>query len=412
AAADGAKKIAQIGYQQETPLVPPDPIAIPEPLERQTVNSGLGSASPWGASSSKPSGLDVRLSFEEDDLSDQSIGADDFPVQLEEFESGSSPPNPPAAESNQADAGRSGSRWGRFNIFGKTPESDTAAETVEKKKPDRKTIRDRFSKLGAKFGLSNDDDAAADIAEVIPEPSATTADCIEDLISKTQAKVANVRYSQLGPIERESYLRNHVNLRLFYLANNQNERALDAIPGIPPAEQEFWQQMFWSLSQYRNSDAVPDRTERITQTVSQLRTALQRLQETAKLQLSNVSFCRRINGYGNYERFEKDVFKPGDPVLVYAEIENFRSEPTTAGQYRTVLRSVLQIVPEAGGESIDSVTLRPVEDICRSPRRDYFNSYEFTIPNNIKPGRYLLDISVDDRLSGKSTTQTIAFTIN
>jgi hypothetical protein len=407
--------ISQTQFQKEVPMVPPDPIALPEP-RMPTVNSGLGSASPWGRVSAGNSGLDVELSFEEDDVSDGSIGSGDFPIQLEEFDSGQSNLNPPRPETVEADAARSGSRWNRFNIFSKQSEAEsqlgrTDAKPVEKKS-DRKSIRDRFSKLGARFGLGDDDgDGSLGDVEMVPPPTTTSADCMADLIARTQAKVANVRYSQLGPVERETYLRNHVNLRLFYLANNQNERALDAIPGIPPAEQEFWQQMFWSLSQYRNSDAVPDRTERITQTVSQLRAALQRLQETAKLQLRNVSFCRRINGYGNYERFENDVFKPGDPVLVYAEIENFRSEPTTSGQYRTILRSVLQIVPEAGGESVDKVTLRPVEDVCRSPRRDYFNSYEFTIPNNISPGRYVLDISVEDRLSGKSTTQSVAFVV-
>lgn len=394
----------------------------------RTANSGLGSASPWGSVPTDESDLGVELSFEAEGDSDNSNRSSEFPIDLDNFPSGNSnslqPHTPKTSDSDRgAPNTPEGNRWSdkfsRLNLFGSDTQVPPSAETEADKaspadvapKRERKSIRDRFSKLGARFGLTDGEEPPAPSVVASDKPTKST-ECLDDLIQKTQARLAEIKYTSLNATERETYLRDQVNLRLFYLANNQHERALDAIPSIPPAEQEFWQQMFWSLSQYRNSDAVPDRTERITQTVSQLRTALQRLQETARLQLGNVSFCRRIDGYGNYQRFEKDVFKPGDPVLVYAEIENFRSEPTTAGQHRTLLRSTLQILPDGGtGKALDSVTLKPVEDICRNARRDYFNSYEFTIPNDIGPGRYVLEITVDDQLSGKSTKQSILFSV-
>jgi hypothetical protein len=423
-------EIIQAGFQAR---VPPDPgpQSTAPSADSRTVNAGLGSASPWGSLPADGPSRGVKLSFEDGDAGErEDIGSNDFPIDLDNFVGDSITPTPPAPPATgggtQINSGRAqddswGSRFrrGRLNIFGgeerieEPPASAAPAPVPEpSEKRDRSSIRDRFSRLGARFGL-NDDDEPKDAPSVVSTPtSQQPRDCIDDLISNTQARLADVNYTALNQVQKDNYLRDHVNLRLFYLANNQNERALDAIPSIPPAEQEFWQQMFWSLSQYRNSDAIPDKTERITQTVSQLRTALQRLQETARLQLRNVSFCRRINGYGSYDRFDKDVFKPGDPVLVYAEIENFRSEPTTAGQYRTLLRSTLQILPENGaGKPLDSVTLRPVEDVCRNARRDYFNSYEFTIPNDIGSGRYVLEITVDDQLSGKSTKQSVLFSV-
>ncbi len=423
-------EIIQSAFQA---MVPPDP--GPEPTQPATrsrsVNSGLGSASPWGSLPADVPTRGVELSFEDgDDGERENIGSNDFPIDLDNFVGDSITPMPPAPPATGtgtlSDPGRAqndswGSRFrrGRLNIFGnegRTEEPPVPAAPVPVPEPtekrDRSSIRDRFSRLGARFGLSDDDEQEEAPSVVSTPTSRPPRDCIDELISSTQARLQDVNYTALNPVQKEIYLRDHVNLRLFYLANNQNERALDAIPSIPPAEQEFWQQMFWSLSQYRNSDAIPDKTERITQTVSQLRTALQRLQETARLQLRNVSFCRHIYGYGSYDRFDKDVFKPGDPVLVYAEIENFRSEPTTAGQYRTLLRSTLQILPENGaGKPLDSVTLRPVEDVCRNARRDYFNSYEFTIPNDISSGRYVLEITVDDKLSGKSTKQSVLFSV-
>ncbi len=416
--------IEQAGFQTQTSLTPA-PVVTPPPQRR--VNSGLGSATPWGGRKSTANS-EVRLSFD-DGHTPQSLrpaprGERDFPINLDELARDRL--STPVYEQSTNDAGISPmappeTNRRRFDLPGQLDDRirDTATGAFgavdQRIRADRKSIRDRFSKLGARFGLGGGEE----LNEVpVPQPGApapastSSGECLDDLITRTQAKVSDRSYNRLNEQEREEYLRDHVNLRLFYLANNQSERALDAIPGIPSAEQEFWQQMFWSLSQYRNSDAVPDRTERITQTVDQLRTALHRLQENAKLQLSNVSFCKRIDGYGNYERFQSDSFKPGAPVLVYAELDNFKSEPTTSGQYRTLLRSTLQILPKGGvGKPLDSVTLKPVEDVCRNPRRDYFNSYEFTIPNDIEPGRYVLELTIDDQLSGKSARKAVLFTV-
>ena len=421
-------EIIQAGFQAQ---IPPDPgpQSTPPATRSRNVNSGLGSLSPWGSLPTGTPSRGVELSFEDgDDDQREDIGSNDFPIDLDNFVGDSITPMPPAPPTTNTgtpdNRGRvADDRWGsrfrrsRLNIFGGDERTAEPAATVPSSEPtekrDRNSIRDRFSRLGARFGLSDDEEPTAPAASVVSTPtSRAPRECIDELISNTQARLADVNYTALNSVQKDIYLRDHVNLRLFYLVNNQNERALDAIPSIAPAEQEFWQQMFWSLSQYRNSDAVPNKTERITQTVSQLRIALQRLQETARLQLRNVNFCRDIHGYGSYVRFEKDVFKPGDPVHVYAEIENFRSEPTTSGQYRTVLRSTLQILPENGaGKPLDSVVLRPVEDLCRNARRDYFNSYEFTIPNDLSSGRYVLEITVDDQLSGKSTKQSVLFSV-
>jgi len=387
--------------------------------------AGLGSINPWSTeiNPEPDSGVAVGLSFEEgigdptavDRVKNFSIDADDWnppPAASTGFDLETQAPG----ASEDASPERSG-----INIIeapigqlersaGAIPEAFDALE--RKVREERDSLRGRFSRLGAKFGLGGEETAEAE--SVQPQAGAqTNADnCIEDLIARTQARLDGQTYGELDEGEQQQYLRDHVNLRLFYLVNEQSERALDAIPGIPPAEQEFWQQMFWSLVQYRDVEATPDHTDRATQTALQLRAALQRLQESAKLQIRNASFCRRINGFGSYDRFERDVFRPGQPVLVYAEIDNFKTEPTTAGQHRTLLRSTLRIFPENGSEKpVDSVTLRAVEDVSRSPRRDYFNSYEFTIPNDIAPGRYLLEITIDDRLANKAARQTVLFSV-
>ena len=396
---------------------------------RRRSGAGLGAIDPWGSelSDEPTTSPGVGLSFEEGpgtaDEPRRNGVIGDFELDAEEWEP---PPVPPAGNEpafddfkklDQVPADRNG-----INIIeapieqlersaSAIPEAFDAIERKVREESD--SLRGRFSRLGARFGLGGEDEPEPiDAAEAQPSSKLSSGDCLEDLIARTQTRLDGRSYRDLDEREQQQYLHDHVNLRLFYLVNEQSERALDAIPGIPPAEQEFWQQMFWSLVQYRDVESTPDRRERATQTALQLRAALQRLQESARLQIRNASFCRRINGFGSYDRFERDVFRPGQPVLVYAEIDNFKTEPTAAGQHRTLLRSTLRIFPENGSEKpVDSVTLRAVEDVCRSPRRDYFNSYEFTIPNDIAPGRYLLEITIDDQLAKKAARQTVLFSV-
>ncbi len=69
------------------------------------------------------------------------------------------------------------------------------------------------------------------------------------------------------------------------------------------------------------------------------------------------------------------------------EIVNFKSEATADGQYRTILKSTLEIY-RAGpqGELVERIPFPATEDLCRQPRTDYFHSYEFTIPKRITLG--------------------------
>jgi len=167
--------------------------------------------------------------------------------------------------------------------------------------------------------------------------SLSPTDQLQQLISVAEAEISQLQPGST-PAEKQHYIERHVYLRMLYLMANQHERALEAIPGIDPADQEFWQQTFWAVANYFDQEAIPDQADRATQTVTQLRQATARLQEKANLSLKNVAFCHKINSFGSYERFERDEYTPGRPVLVYSEIENFTSELTADGMYRTLLK--------------------------------------------------------------------------
>ncbi|WP_417386088.1 hypothetical protein [Gimesia sp.] len=239
----------------------------------------------------------------------------------------------------------------------------------------------------------------------------TSADQLQQLISVAEAEISQLQPGSTPP-EKQNYIERHVYIRMLYLMANQHERALEAIPGIDPADQEFWQQTFWAVANYFDQEAIPDQADRATQTVTQLRQATARLQEKANLSLKNVAFCHKINSFGSYERFERDEYTPGRPVLVYSEIENFTSELTADGMYRTLLKSKIQIFKAgSNGDLVAEIPFDTTEDLCRNVRKDYFHSYKFEIPRNISLGPHVMKLTVEDEISQKVATYTQNFTV-
>jgi hypothetical protein len=234
---------------------------------------------------------------------------------------------------------------------------------------------------------------------------------LENLITLAESEVSQLK---LGPsdTDRQTYVEGHVSLRLLYLMVGRPQQVLQVIPGLEPVEQEFWQQMLWGIAGYLDSQAHPAAADRATHTISQLATAIQRLQQQANLELRNVTLCHKISGFGNYERFAKDEFSPGQPVLIYAEVANFRSEVTPEGLSRTLLISTVEIVkPGETEEVLEKIPFPVTEDFCRSQRRDYFHSYEITLPKRLTSGPHVLRLTVEDQFSKKSSTTTLNFAV-
>jgi tetratricopeptide (TPR) repeat protein len=139
------------------------------------------------------------------------------------------------------------------------------------------------------------------------------------------------------------------------------------------------------------------------------RAALERSRPDGTLQLRNVAFCEKIENYSRWTRFRRDEFTPGRPVLLYADVDHFTSEPTFAGTWRVVLKSTIEIFDKSG-ELAQRMSFAPNEDLCNSLRRDYYNTYEFSIPSDSVPGPHTLKLTIEDQLSGKAANFTVDFT--
>ena len=238
-------------------------------------------------------------------------------------------------------------------------------------------------------------------------------DGLARLIARAETAAAQSRPgNNASPEGERDYIEKQVYLRMLYLMNDQRARSIEPIYGIDAANQEFWQQMFWAIAGYFDRRTIPDPRKRATETLASLRKAVRDLQPQAELKLANAAFCHKITSYGNYETFDRNEFRPGRPVMLYVEIENFASERTADNRFRTLLKSTIEIMDPAGNV-LQKIPFPATEDLCRNYRRDYFHSYEFSIPQTrtIGFGPHKVRLTVQDEISGQMATYTLNFNV-
>jgi methionine-rich copper-binding protein CopC len=101
-------------------------------------------------------------------------------------------------------------------------------------------------------------------------------------------------------------------------------------------------------------------------------------------------------------------------VLLYSEVENFTSRRSSNDGFRTILQSAIELYQANDlQQPVATIPLASdtTEDFCRAQRRDYFHSYEFSIPPNLEPGQYTLVLRVVDQQSRKVATSKVNFEV-
>ncbi len=106
---------------------------------------------------------------------------------------------------------------------------------------------------------------------------------------------------------------------------------------------------------------------------------------------------------------DKCDFSPEQIVGLYVEVENFKSEETPKG-FHTAFHGHYQIF-DTRGQRVAHQDLGKTEEHCRNPRRDYFLSYQFPIPKRIYPGRYSLQLTLEDVVGQKVGQSSVDFTV-
>jgi hypothetical protein len=258
----------------------------------------------------------------------------------------------------------------------------------------------------------------------LPEISLVKANRAEPLIAATTLPAPADWHDQLqgairtfeAKLAADSQVRNspapatdQATLRMLYLTAGWRDDAARPLEGVPETARLFWREELTGLSTLLDDRKTADAGRRAAEAETHLRSADSTLAQTAPLAVRNPAFCTEVTSFGVIKPFAKYEFKPGQEALLYAELENFASDPTDKG-FHTAMHSSYQIF-DSRGAKVAEQDYAITEEYCRNPRRDYFLRYFVYLPKHIQSGNYTLQLTIEDTLGRKVGQTSVQFAI-
>jgi hypothetical protein len=233
---------------------------------------------------------------------------------------------------------------------------------------------------------------------------------LEAVIESLEQELREWPEQENGRPERiDEWRRRQTDLRMLYCVAGRSADAARVIDGLPREEQEFWQSLMLAVNQYRSSGVGPERTVQLTEALNQVRAAERHLRPLSQLEIYRLQFCTRIDGFGNATAFPTADFEPGQRLLLYAGVRNFRSELTGEGRYRSEFAAIVEFLREEDGEVLERIRLPQIPDECDEERTDYFQSFELTAP--VLEGNYIVRLHLRDQLTRQTAESRLRMTI-
>ncbi len=210
-------------------------------------------------------------------------------------------------------------------------------------------------------------------------------------------------------------------LALECILENKQDEALRHLQSYDADTQELFLRLLPALSILSKKKVGDLSAAEVAVLHEQLYSLLGTLRPRTALGIGKVCFCEWVKGYGNYKPLPEGYAfaapindRPGEPVQLYVELQNFLSEPRH-GAYETRLSSAVEI-----RDSRDEVVWTHRFGDEQAPARfrtqlhDWYANYTFPVPNAMPPGSYRLTIQVSDETNPEMrrvARQTIDFRI-
>jgi hypothetical protein len=245
----------------------------------------------------------------------------------------------------------------------------------------------------------------ASAAEGIKEPAETAAKrpaVSDERPSVDQARTvlidaleAEIKQRRAESTSNEDLPRLEQQLRLAYVSAGRLDDAVSGVESLDATQREAYKDLMFGLGIWLSPDESRRPPLRSAKVLHSLRDATTELATAGRLEVKNLVFCERVDHFGWYTEFPRKEFQPRQQVILYAEVENFSAEQKGGAGYETELQGSYVIL-DASGQEVASRQLQLDKEVCRNPRRDYFLAYRIYMPEGISPGRYRLELTVED----------------
>ena len=215
------------------------------------------------------------------------------------------------------------------------------------------------------------------------------------------------------PSEHETEAELHrrvVMARHLMVLSGDPERAVEKIEGLSNEEEEFLRHQLLGLWTIIDPKGHPVPSRRLSSALPEMRKATGFLAAASDtLEVRGMEFCTEIEAYGEVTPFASRRFVPGQEVILYCEIENFKAAELENG-FETRLQGSYDLI-DADGRRISSQTLPEDRQVSKNWLRDYFVAYQMYLPDAIEPGRYQLRLTMEDLHGKKYGQSTLDFEI-
>ena len=115
-----------------------------------------------------------------------------------------------------------------------------------------------------------------------------------------------------------------ISKRALHLILNQRDQAVAEIKDMSEDEREYWKHQFAALLIAADSEDKHTASRRAALSLRELRDAGDRLANMSSLDVRNLAFCEKVESFGRYTPFKATSLKPGQELLLYVEIDNYR----------------------------------------------------------------------------------------
>jgi len=119
------------------------------------------------------------------------------------------------------------------------------------------------------------------------------------------------------------------------------------------------------------------------------------------LTVRNANFVSRVRAWGVVEKFPEAVFRPGQDVIVYFELDALTARQSPSGHTSRV-DTIFRLF-DSDGREVSHWDFEPIDETSPTPRREYFARYFIRIPETAAAGPHRLELMITDLVADVSS---------
>ena len=218
-----------------------------------------------------------------------------------------------------------------------------------------------------------------------------------NIVSNTQELIFNLE--QMLKKEPDN-LELQMTLRCAYAAHGEHDKALQELPMVPLEKQKESMALARAAILGVKAQGSNDPTL-ANSALSAVKMLEDKIADQADLKISNFKICSSVEDFGRYQVIADNTLENGRAreVIVYCELENYKYQQNEDDKYFTLLHAEISLY-DASLNILEQLS----EDVRDTPslnkRKDFFLRGPFKVPA-LKPGKYQIVISIEDKIAGK-----------